>query len=158
MKKILIDTTYVLPLFGFEVNGVNLTDERIFSLWNNGIPNCEIFLSSISLMEVLFRINAEIRKNSTEECSKRYEITLPTVLNSKIVKIFTSLTDLKVAEYTFKIRKLGHQDLFNCIIAATAYSLDGILISEDSPLKKRIDNEMTQKIRVFSLDQFLKKN
>lgn len=155
MKRIILDTTYVLPLFGFEVNGDHLTKDMILQLWNEGIIDYEIYLPSICLLEVVYRINAELRKEFSDEIADRYKMVIPTILNSSKITIFASLNDFKVAEFVFKLRKLGHPDLSDCLIASTAYSLNGILISEDQTLKKIIEKEMNPKLTILSLNQFI---
>ena len=156
MTNLILDTTYVLPLFGFDVNGINLTKPKILKLWDEGIGDYQIYLPTVCLLESLYRINMEIRKKMDESILKRYEITLPTIISSKKVKLFSSLTDIKVAEYALSIRQLGHQDLMDCLIAATAYALNGILVSEDDVLKRILENDMARKIPVVPLDKILR--
>jgi hypothetical protein len=95
-------------------------------------------------------------RNDSQYIAERYNIVLPPILNSPAIHIFSALSDIKVADFIFKIRKSAHPDLLDCIIASTTYALDGILITEDGTLQKRLEKEITPKLKIYTLNRFLK--
>ena len=131
MVNIVLDTTYTLPLFGIKVKISDTFDDELREFWKNGLKGYNIYLPSICLIEVLYLLNREFRKNSKTEILNRYPIVLPSITSSNIVSIYDSLKDVRVSQIANNIRTLGHTDLIDCFIAATAISLDGIFLSRD---------------------------
>ena len=61
-KGLLLDTSFILPIFGIDVSfGKNFRND-VKSLLKYGINNHRIIVSSISLIEVMFKLNREYRK------------------------------------------------------------------------------------------------
>jgi len=58
MKKLLLDTTYILPLIGIEINIPNLR-EKIISL----AKNFKLMLNSLSILEAKRKILKLAKKN-----------------------------------------------------------------------------------------------
>ncbi|GAB4331207.1 MAG: hypothetical protein Kow0069_38830 [Promethearchaeota archaeon] len=140
MRTAVLDTTYVLPLFGFEVSGGDHEEEKIARLWEGGVENYRIYLPSACLVEVLYRFNAVLRRGYSADTAARYSQVLPTIITSKAVEVHNSFTDPKVAEVAFRIRALGHGDIFDCLIAGTALAVGGVFVTRDSALKNVLTN------------------
>ncbi|MFX0100094.1 MAG: PIN domain-containing protein [Candidatus Hodarchaeota archaeon] len=130
---IILDTTYVLPLFGVQVLHEPAFQEEMKVLWENGIKDCKIYLPSVCLVEVMYILNAEYRKKNDIDILNRYPLILPTVLNSPI-EIFDSLQNIQANHVAMKIHHAGHPDLMDCWIAGSAAATKGILITEDGNL------------------------
>ncbi len=136
IKPLILDTTYILPLFGIKI--IELSDYKKISkqLLSNGLKGYNLYLPSICLMEVMFKLNGEYRKSKDVDILNRYSIALPSILSSKSIQIFDSLLNPEVNRISINIRHAGHTDLMDCLIAASATSLKGILLTEDIELSE----------------------
>ena len=135
VNEIILDTTYILPLFGIEVKLSRKFQDEIKIFWKNGIKGYKVYLPSICLIETVFKLLHEYRKKPDFNILKRYDLILPTVLTSPI-KIFNSESNPRASLIASIIRNTGHQDFMDCWIAGTATTLNGILVTEDKELKK----------------------
>ena len=139
INSIVLDTIYVLPLFGIKIELSQKFQDEIKLLWKKGIKGCDVYLPSTCLIETLFKLLNEYRKKKDFNILKRYQLILPTVLNSPI-KIFNSELNPKASLFASIIRHSGHLDFMDCWIAGTAAALQGILITEDKELEKALQN------------------
>ncbi|MHA2365784.1 MAG: PIN domain-containing protein [Candidatus Hodarchaeales archaeon] len=137
LKKIILDTTYVLPLFGIEVSLGEKFKNQLSLLWRKKSSDFNVYLPSVSLIEVMYKLNREFRKQNDINILKRYPQILPTVTTSHI-SIDHPLLNPLASEIANKIRHAGHRDLMDCWIAASAIHLNGILITEDKELVETI--------------------
>ena len=136
IKPIVIDTTYILPLFGIKI--VELTSfKKIFKeLWSNGLKGFSLYLPSICLMEAMFKLTREYRESNDVNILNRYAIALPSILSSKSIQLFDPLLNPEASRIAINIRHAGHTDLMDCLIAASAAALKGIFLTEDNELIK----------------------
>lgn len=157
IKSIVLDTTYVLPLFGIKIEiSPNFQDE-IKLLWKNGIRGYDLYLPSTCLIETMFKLLREYRMKKDFNILDRYQLILPTVLNSPI-KIFNSELHLKASLIASIIRHSGHLDFMDCWIAGTAAALQGILLTEDKELEKALQSiPETKPVKIWSWKTFLTK-
>lgn len=134
IKPLVIDTTYILPLFGIKI--IELTNFKKITkdLWTNGLKGYNLYLPSICLMEVLFKLTREYRKSNDVSILNRYTIALPSILSFKSIHIFNPMQNPEASRIAINIRHAGHTDLMDCLIAASAAVLKGILLTEDSEL------------------------
>lgn len=135
----LLDTTFVLPIFGIDVQLKN--EQMLREIWKNGLPNNEFFISSISLIEVMYKLNREYRYKKDPNILKKYELMLPTITTSTRVNLIDSHINSLINSYTIKIRHLGHTDLMDCWILGSAIVYDCIFVTEEIELKKLIKSE-----------------
>ncbi len=135
INSIILDTTYVLPLFGIKIDVSLKFEEQIKLLWKNGIKKYDIFLPSICLIETVFKLLNEYKKQNDFSILDRYQLILPTVLNSP-VNIFNPELNPKASLIASIIRHSGHLDFLDCWISGAAVALDGILLTEDKELEK----------------------
>jgi len=135
-NKIILDTTYVLPLFGVQIDISPTFLDEVKSIWKTGLIGYQIYLPSPCLIEVIYKLNREFRKNKRSEALDRYSLVLPTVIRSKVVEISQSFLNPTICKTAMYIRKAGHRDLMDCMIGATATCLRGLLITEDDELGK----------------------
>lgn len=132
---LILDTTYILPLFGIKVKKLKKLNEGLQTIWKQGIKGYEIYLPSVCLIEVNYKLIQEYKKTKNFEILKRYPIALPTLKTSKYIKLFNPYLDLAASQIALKLRHAGHSDMMDCWIAASTASLNGILITEDKELE-----------------------
>jgi len=156
-NSIILDTTYVLPLFGIKIELSENFLEELSQLWKNGIKEYEVYLPSICLIETVFKLLNEYRKKGELSILERYQLILPTVLNSPI-KIFNPELDIKASSIASIIRHSGHLDYMDCWLAGSAAALNSILLTEDKELEKilKIIPE-TKTLIVWSWNDFIDK-
>ncbi|KKL15212.1 hypothetical protein LCGC14_2507850 [marine sediment metagenome] len=135
VNSIILDTTYVLPLFGIKIEISLKFEEQIKLLWKNGINEYNIYLPSVCLIETVFKLLNEYRKKKDFHILDRYQRILPTVLNSP-VNLFNPELNPKASLIASIIRHSGHLDFMDCWISGSAVALDGILLTEDKELEK----------------------
>jgi len=136
INPLILDTTYILPLFGIKIIELSNFKKISEELFKNGIEGYHLYLPSICLLEVMFKLTGEYRKSKDVNILNRYSIALPSILSSKSIEIFNPLLNPEVNRISINIRHAGHTDLMDCLIAASATALKGILLSEDSELHK----------------------
>jgi predicted nucleic acid-binding protein len=157
IDSIVLDTTYVLPLFGIKVELSQKFSEKIKLLWKNGLRGYDVFLPSTCLIETAFKLLNEYRLKKDFSILERYQLILPTVLNSPI-KIFHSELNPKASLIALIIRHSGHLDFMDCWIAGTAAALEGILLTEDTDLEKALQNiPETKNVKIWSWKTLLTK-
>ena len=122
-RFIILDTTYVLPLFGIDIKNLESHKDELEVLWNSGIPNYRLILPSVCIIEVMYKLNREYSKIKNIDTLNRYPTILPTVITSKVVSVFEPYRNINVSQITNKLRHAGHTDLMDCWILATAIGL-----------------------------------
>ena len=146
---LVLDTTYVLPLFGIDVKELSSSDrdsKEFETVWNHGIPGFDLILPTTSLMEVVFKLNGEYRKQQDGAILERYGIGIPTVKQSRIVQLFDPLTSPACATIASKVRLAGHEDVLDCLIASCAIAKKGVFLTEDDDLVKvLVENQFLNK-------------
>ncbi len=155
IKTIILDTTYVLPIFGFEVNISSKYREEIKQLWENGYDGFKFYLPSVCLIETLYKLLGEYRREQDYDVLDRYQMMLPTVLNSPVT-IFNPELDSIASKIATIIRHAGHTDIMDCWIAASAVKLNGILLTEEKALPKILQNIIqTKDLILWSWNDFM---
>jgi predicted nucleic acid-binding protein len=149
-STIIFDTTYILPLFGFTIDLPQDSIIGIKSLWINGLIGFNLIIPSISLIEIMYKFNAIYRNGQQSSIFDYYNNSLPTLLKLPNVKIFYSETSIIVSEMVSKIRIMGHNDIMDCYIAATAYANDGIYLTEETTIQK-----VLKKIPEYNVDRIM---
>ncbi|MHA2031625.1 MAG: PIN domain-containing protein [Candidatus Kariarchaeaceae archaeon] len=133
-RILLLDTSFILPVFGIDVSFTKNFRNEVKSLLNYGLTEYKLSISSISLIEVLFKLNREYRVQNDISILKRYATIVPTITHSSIFSIVHSHLIPKIVETSNEIRRFGHPDLFDCLIAATATEINGDFLTEDKTL------------------------
>ncbi len=134
LPKLILDTTFALPLFGIGVDLPSQSEKEIQEMWRIGIPNYELYLPSVCILEVGYKLNAEFRQKKNPEILNRMVLALPTLLTHPLIKIFHPHTNLAATDMAMRIRNQGHSVLMDCWIAASAYALDGVFLTEEGAL------------------------
>jgi predicted nucleic-acid-binding protein len=157
MKIVVLDTTYVLPLFGIDIIIGESFKQNITKLWDTGVKRFDFYLPSVCLIETLYKLTAVYRKMKEKSVIKRYSVALPTVITNKHVNIINPYLQPEIVELALKISLANHKDLFDCLIGATALIKADILITEDKELNKKIHEEFTQyPIQIMDWKEFTK--
>ena len=153
-KALILDTTFILPLFGIKINMDDDFESDLKQVWKNEIKGYEVYLPSICLIETVYKLLNVYKKKNDFSILDRYQKILPTLLNLPI-NIFNCKLNPKVSMIASIIRHSGHLDFMDCWIAATAVALNGVFLSEDIELKnilKKIPE--TKDLVVSSWDDF----
>lgn len=154
IKPLILDTTFILPLFGIKIKIDDDFESDIKRVWKNEIDGYVVYLPSTCLIETVFKLLNVYKKTNDFNVLDRYQMILPTLLNLPI-KIFNCELNPKASMIASVIRHYGHPDFMDCWIAATAAVLNGILLSEDVELKKILKNiPETKNLSVSSWKEF----
>jgi len=133
-KPLILDTTFILPLFGIKIKMDDEFESNLKRIWKNEIEGYHVYLPSICLIETMFKLLNVYKKTNDFNVLDRYQKILPTLIGFPI-NIFNCELNPKASMIASIIRHSGHIDFMDCWIAATAAALNGILLSEDIELK-----------------------
>lgn len=158
IKSLVLDTTYILPLFGIKIKDLSNFKQISKQLWSKGLKGYKIYLPTTCLMEAFYKLNGQYRKSNDVKILNRYSVGLPTILSSKVIELFNPLLNPEANRFAISIRHAGHTDLLDCLIASSAAALDGIFLSEDIELSKIMKNiPETKEIPLWSWKDIIKK-
>jgi len=128
---VLLDSTYLLPSFGIEVEG--LSDEHIRVLreaWSKGLVR--FYCLSVVWIEVIGKVCREARKSGLE-ISNVINIAIKSLLESGVYEWIDPTPDaIKLA---FKLRLAGHKDVIDNLLYATSITKNMIFLTMDDALK-----------------------
>jgi predicted nucleic acid-binding protein len=144
--KFLLDTSFILPTLGITVTGVN--PEVIRFLAN---PKIEVYYSRFSLLESLWvatKISESVFDGETFQLGLR---SITEGLRYKRVE-----EDSETFKEAFRLYRLGHKDMIDNILYASALSLDLRLLTLDDEFKKFALEKKLKNILVFPDDLNLK--
>ncbi|MHA1727209.1 MAG: hypothetical protein ACTSWY_00575 [Promethearchaeota archaeon] len=154
-NRIILDTTYILPLFGIKIKNLSKLNEGINLMLGKEKHNFDVFLPFICLIEVLYKLIYEYKKNKDNDILKRYPLTIPTLTASKNFTMFNPYLNTTAAQFAINLRHSGHSDIFDCLIAGIALCVNGILLTEDIVLKNKLkDNPETKFLSIWSWKDF----
>lgn len=156
IKSLIIDTTFILPLFGIKIDLSKDFEKNIKQVWKNEVKGYDVYLPSICLVESIFKLLNEYKKTNDFSILDRYQKILPTVLNLPL-KIFNCELNPKASMVASIIRHSGHSDFMDCWIAGTAIALNGVFLSEDFELKTTLSKiPETKNLIIYSWNDFRK--
>lgn len=122
--KATLDTTYLLPLFGVDIDLPNFTVE-FQELLGSAIA---INVSSVSVFEIKGKIAREVRRGMAD-LAPRFKAGLRSLLLSGRFHIVEYNVDID--DIVDDLSEAGLDDLFDCAIAATAIYGSDLLVTED---------------------------
>jgi hypothetical protein len=126
--RVLLDTTYLLPAIGIEVDLPENLLEKMFSSKHSFIIN------ELSLFELFGK--ASRLMCGKEEAKERFYMGMKSILSSKIdIKPIFTLDTLPIV---LKIKEKV-KDLPNCPITATAMAYSDVMLTEDEDIPKEVD-------------------
>ena len=127
-KKAVIDTTYLLPLFGIRVQGLEAGD--VIRLRDE--LNADLYYPVLLLPELA----AKIAKEMTKQGLRGVPEPASEALVALLLGVDVGLIQPRVEhiETAIKLMALGHPDIFDCILYATALHEDAVLVTRDKKL------------------------
>jgi len=159
-KFVLVDTTYLLPIFGIplKLDGIERRLETLFDNYN-------IVINSLSLLEAKWKVLKIARKlKIADDFFREGLIALIHRENVRIINFYLpELDELAMRLYSI------HKDYFDCSIMAAALYFADVFLTEDSTLielqekviypnvllKKRTTNGLSEKLEVKRISDFI---
>ncbi len=124
MKKVVVDTTYLLPLFGIRVKGI---DSKV--LLGIHEKRYTLLYPKLLVTELIAKISRESLKKGFETPPKEALEALDALLLE--VDIHLIEPSKEHLENAMRLMILGHKDIFDNILYATAVSEGAYLLSMD---------------------------
>jgi PIN domain nuclease of toxin-antitoxin system len=125
MPRVLLDTTYLLPVAGIQIQRVEKdTLKRAKSSGD------ELFISEISLFELAAK-GAKLAKNRLADRERLAQAVQSLVLDERLGKV--KVYDEEVLSLAIDLRQ-HHPDFVDCLILASAVSSCEVLVTEDELL------------------------
>jgi len=143
LNRILLDTSYLLPLFGIdvEIDGLKENFPKV-------LKRFEVYYSPISLIETKFIILRLLKEgiNLLED----YRVGLDSILAEDLLKP-TLLTNSEIEDVADKLLiDKGLKDYFDRMIYATAVVFKLALVTEDRKLTELASNYSLKPPKVYS--------
>ena len=143
MNRILLDTSYLLPLFGIdvEIDGLKENFPKV-------LKKFEVYYSPVSLIETKFIILRLLKDgiNLLED----YRVGLDSILAEDLFKP-TPLTNSEIEEVADRLLiDKGLKDYFDRMIYATAVVFKLALVTEDRKLTEIASNYSLKPPKVYS--------
>lgn len=129
--RLLLDTTYIMPLAGIETDRFGREDfSELYSM-----EDVELLVSPVSLIEVKWIIIGSTKGQPTlrEKLRRRYRDMLNLLLHGNLVEL-TPLLDENINREEDRLLDLGVNDYFDRIIFSTALHYADALLTEDKSL------------------------
>lgn len=124
--KVIVDTTYLLPVFGISVEG--LSDDDLLRLRELAIEGkVRLFCVSVVWAELLGKVYREAAKHEVDK--EIIRLAIKSLFNPRFYKWIKP--GPKSILLAYRIRSLGHRDNIDNILYATAYTKNMILLSMD---------------------------
>ncbi len=133
MDRLLLDTTYLLPLFGIDLKLL-----RFEELLPRLLERFDTLYNPVSLVEAKWLILRLIRRSETrvKGLLEAYRMGLKALQFDERLKA-TTLTDPEVEEIADRLLiEAGVRDYFDRLIYASAIVNDAILLTEDEELRE----------------------
>ena len=126
--KIFLDTSYLLPLFGVDIELTKDDEKKLLTIIENFNPS----INSLSLLEIKWKILHFSKKNKL--LLERYHNVLQFVTLSGKFKI-VHFYDFRIDHIATKLYEF-HNDYIDCSILAAALENADILLTEDTKIKQ----------------------
>jgi predicted nucleic acid-binding protein len=108
VKRVLLDTSFILPILGVEVEGAAPVLKRLYTLSRRG--EVELYYSDFSILEALWKIA------KTNFDIKRVEMGLRSIE----LGLRKAHADRHVFLKALELRRRGHRDVVDLLLYATA--------------------------------------
>lgn len=134
--KVLLDSTYLLPSFGIEVEGLT---ERHLALLREAVLNkkVRIYCLSITWVEVIGKVYREAERVGIG-VNEMVEAALRSLLESGFYTWISP--NFEAIRLAFKLRILGHRDNIDNLLYATSVTHNMVLLTMDQELKEFLAN------------------
>lgn len=156
--KVCLDTTYLMPLFGLDTSIKNLKPQFLELLEKNRYL---FHYSPVSIIEIKWQIiNLSTSRQKAEKFETQFSQAL-TALKADKRFVVVDFLEARINDFSFELRKLGHTDYFDTVIAGSAVWETKKFVTEDEPLKQVIQqyfqttvNSGLNEIEIISWDEF----
>ncbi|MBS7641482.1 MAG: hypothetical protein QXN24_01930 [Candidatus Bathyarchaeia archaeon] len=130
--RVLLDSTYILPSFGIEVEGLSI--DHIIRLRDAGVKGkVKFYCLSVVWVEVIGKLCREM-EHLKEDIDDVIEVAVRSLLESGFYEWLTPTSNaIKMA---FKLRMLGHKDNVDNLLYATSIENNMLLLTMDEEFKK----------------------
>jgi len=127
----LLDSTYIMPFFGINVNIPNIKNDLTRLLFK---VSGKIFVTSCSLIEAKWKAIRNYFKSGDKQYLERANSAFESFQQNKYITLLNAWFVRDASKWADQLLIEGHQDYFDCWIAGTAMAQNLVLISEDKPL------------------------
>lgn len=130
--KVLLDSTYILPSFGIEVE--ELSVDHIIRLREAAVKGkVKFYCLSVVWVEVIGKIYRE-KERLRKDVDDVIDVAVKSILESDFYKWLTPTSNtVKIA---FKLRMLGHRDNVDNLLYATSTENNMLFLTMDEEFKK----------------------
>lgn len=129
--RVVVDSTYLLPVFGIGVKG--LSDEDILELRRLAVESVvEFYCVSVVWSELIGKVCREMEKHGVSDVD--LGLAVKSLFNPRFYRWIKP--GPKSVMLAFKIRSLGHVDNIDNILYATAYTRKMLFMSMDMGFKE----------------------
>ena len=130
--KVLLDSTYLLPTFGIEVEG--LLDEHLARLREIAVKGrVRFYCLTVAWIEVIGKVCRESQRLKIDLGEETINTAIKSLLTSGFYEwIQPSSNAVKLA---FKLRMLGHKDIIDNLLYATSVVNDMVFLTMDEDLE-----------------------
>jgi len=150
-KKVVLDSTYILPLYGIAVDGLESLERILVSLFKGEIKKLKLYIPSTNLLEAMYKLLKEFKIQRDKAIIDRYTIATRSLIENTNLIILNPITHPEISQLALKIRSAGHEDIFDCFIAGCAIFENAILLTQDKSLSDTLQKiPEFQNIRVIS--------
>ena len=144
-NKILLDTSYLLPILGVEIKNIQAAFEKIIS--DNEQKKVKLYFSRISLFEALGKIS-KIKYDET-----RVKQGLEAILESEIIE--EVVIPIKAYLEAMKLKNEGFNDFIDLLLFETARANQIQFLTRDRPLQKFVSEKTQHEKWILLEKQFL---
>ena len=136
-KALILDTTYILPLYRIEVKKktLNKLKDQFQELLQRTSFDNPILISSYSILEAKWKVLHEYKKGANNEILENAVKAQTALVHDRRIKIINWIDDVEIDTEAINLWVAGHNDLADCYIAATAKQKEAVLITEDKDLR-----------------------
>ena len=129
--KVLLDSTYLLPSFGIEVEG--LQNEHIIQLREAVIKGkIRFYCLTVVWVEVIGKVFRESQRLKLD-IEEILDVTIKSLLESGFYEWIQPTSE--AVKLAFKLRKLGHRDNIDNLLYATSITNNMIFLTMDENFK-----------------------
>ncbi|MCE4602730.1 MAG: PIN domain-containing protein [Desulfurococcales archaeon] len=149
---ILIDSTYLLPVFGIEV--IQISDEILLKLRRLALEKLiTLYYSPVSFIEITAKIARETIKKGSGPDPSDIANTIRAIEETDYLKPI--YPDAQAYALAYKMKLLGHRDMIDNILYATASTRGAIFITIDESFKNFVQHHRIKGARVLSHYEFI---
>lgn len=123
--KAIIDTTYILPLFGIKVHGIEY--DTVINASRE--LNVKLLYPQLAIPELIAKIGKEMYRKNMKEIPEEVKEAITALLLGVDIELVPPKPNY--LETAIKLRALGHRDIFDNILYATSLHEKTYFITRD---------------------------